>query len=442
METEIERYILKELLFNEIYFGKVYSILDGKHFEMIEFQTVFSYIKKFVTKHNKSPNIKEFVLYLQNSEVEENTKTQIKETLQGLISDEAKIDVNVLLKETEEFVQKAELKEAILKSVDIIQGGGDFDEITRLILNAQSVKIDSDLGIDVFNDLQKKYEFYTKLFKGYLTGIEPIDNTLGGGFKEKTLSVVLSPSHGGKSTFLMALAGNYATRKLDVVYFTLEMPEESVSRRIDSNIIRTPSNDIDKMSFDEYKNKFPKELGNLFVKEFSSGSLSVLGIKTYLKELFTQKGKTPKIIIIDYLSLLKSDRVSLSKAGGYLYYKAIAEELHGFAKEYGVAVITAQQLGRSAFDNIEAGADEVADSIGVIQTADIAFGLLSNETLRGENQVIVNFWKNRYTGLLDKYPLNVDYSMATYWATDEANTMTKQVEITTPKAGDGFKFQM
>jgi len=217
------------------------------------------------------------------------------------------------------------------------------------------------------------------------------------------------------SSLLMSVAASYTLKGFDAVYFTLEMPQEEIAKRIDANLINVPANDLHTLTLETFKSKIPKNIGDLHIKEYSSGNLSVLGIKSYLKELYAQTGKMPKLIFIDYLALMKSDRVTLGKAGGYLYYKSIAEELHGMAKELGVAVITAQQLGRAAFDNLEAGADDVADSIGVIQTADVAFGLLSTELLRNEDKVMVSFWKNRYTGRLDKYVVNVDYGRALYW---------------------------
>jgi len=448
MEEILEQQILKELFVNETFFGKVYGLLKPTHFNRIEQQELFKAINSFVTKYDKHPAPKDFILFLQNYNMQNQEMFEkVKMELKAILLNSERIDEKVLEKEAEEYIQKVELRDAILDSVDIIQSNDDFSIILGKIEQALSIKIDSDLGLSVM-DLEHKFEYYTQKFQGYLTGISSIDETLGGGFREKTLSVALAPSHGGKSTLLMSLGGNYCLRKEDVLYFTLEMPEEEIGRRIDANLINVPANDIKDLSFEEYKSKFPKDLGTLYMKEYSAGNLSVMGIKSYLKELYAQTGKTPKIIIIDYLALMKSDRITLGKAGGYLYYKSIAEELHGMAKDLGVAVITAQQLGRQAFDNLEAGADDVSDSIGVIQTADIAFGLLSTEMLRNENKVLVNFWKNRYTGKLDKYTLNVDYGRAMYWADENSDMGATPLhnQISTPQqnvptgadAGVGF----
>jgi replicative DNA helicase len=444
LEEVLEQQILKELLVNEVFFGKVFGLMKHSHFSRVEQQELFKAISQFVQKYDKHPAPKDFIVFLQNfTPLNQVIFDKMKLELKAVLMNTEKIDERVLEKEAEEFIQKVELRDAILESVDIIQNNDDFSLILGKIEQALSIKIDTDLGLSV-NDFKHKYEYYTQKFQGYLTGIKAIDETLGGGFREKTLSVTLAPSHGGKSAFLMSLASHYTLKKEDVLYFTLEMPEEEIGRRVDANLINVPANDIKDLSYEEYVSKFPKELGKLYMKEYSAGNLSVMCIKAYMKELYAQVGHTPKIIIIDYLALMKSDRITLSKAGGYLYYKTIAEELHGMAKELGVAVITAQQLGRQAFDNLEAGADDVSDSIGVIQTADIAFGLLSTELLRNENKVLVNFWKNRYTGKLDKYTLNVDYGRVLYWSDEDGDmgsTPLSNIQTQQPtgaEAGVGF----
>jgi hypothetical protein len=436
LEEVLEQQILKELFTDEKYFEKVYGILKPKHFNRPEQQELFKVIQEFVKKYDKHPAPKDFILFLKNYNLpNQQLFDKVKTELKVILTNPERADPKILEKETEEYIQKMELRDSILESVEIIQEGGDFSEILGKIEGALSIKIDSDIGLDIRN-LERKYEYYTQSFQGYPTGIKPLDDILGGGFREKSLSIVLAPSHGGKSAFLMSVAAGYTLQKYDVIYFTLEMPEEEIGKRIDANFVNVPANELEKLSFEEYKTRFPKDLGNLYIKEYGAGSLSTLGIKAYIKELYAQTGKRPKIIIIDYMALMKSDRISLSKAGGYLYYKMIAEELHALSKELEVAVITAQQLGRQAYGSLDAGADDVADSIGVIQTADVAFGLLSNDQLREENKTLVSFWKNRYTGRLEKYPLNVDYGRVMYWGDDDNSSQTSATPITQTGASE------
>jgi len=81
----------------------------------------------------------------------------------------------------------------------------------------------------------------------------------------------------------------------------------------------------------------------------------------------------------------------------------------------------------SSYDNLESGLDSIADSLGVIQTADNVIALLSNEQLRGENQSLVKFLKNRNTGKLSSHLVEVDFSTVRFIDLDE-DRIVKNVE--------------
>jgi len=104
------------------------------------------------------------------------------------------------------------------------------------------------------------------------------------------------------------------------------------------------------MKYDEYQsrlNEIDKNAGRIVIKDYSAGTFSVLSLKALLSELKSTDGFDPSVIIIDYIGLMASSRVSMSQAGGsYAYFKAIAEELHGFGKKYDKAMFTAAQLNR------------------------------------------------------------------------------------------------
>jgi len=73
----------------------------------------------------------------------------------------------------------------------------------------------------------------------------------------------------------------------------------------------------------------------------------------------------------------------------------------------------------SAFNNLEAGVENISESIGVIMTADVALVLLTNEQLREQKQVMIKSEKNRYTGKLNKVILEVNWPKMKFKGIDE-----------------------
>lgn len=204
---------------------------------------------------------------------------------------------------------------------------------------------------------------------------------------------------------LLHTASTNILKGKNVLFLTLEMTEEEMGKRIDSNILDIDTNDFWSIPKEEFKKKFDAvkdSLGKLIIKEYPAGSFNTLKMESLISELQKEMDFTPDIICIDYLTLMASSRTTLAKAGNtYSYYKLIAEELHGFSKQFDVPIITAAQLGRGAFNNLEADMASIADSIGIIQTADTVIALLSSDNLKTNKQMVIKALKNRNTGRLD-----------------------------------------
>jgi len=75
----------------------------------------------------------------------------------------------------------------------------------------------------------------------------------------------------------------------------------------------------------------------------------------------------------------------------------------------------------SSYDNLDSGLDSIADSLGVIQTADVVIAILSNGQLREYNQSLLKFLKNRNTGKLTSHLVEVDFGTTRYTDLDDAS---------------------
>jgi replicative DNA helicase len=223
---------------------------------------------------------------------------------------------------------------------------------------------------------------------------------------------------------------NFLLRQKNVIYFTLEMAEEEIAKRLDANLLNVKINDLKNLSFEEYKRKFESlgKLGHLRIKEYPAGTLNTTKIKSYLKKLQTKDGFKPDVIVIDYLGLMSSSRISLAKAGSYQYYKSISEEVHALSKELDIPILTAFQLNRSAYNNTEAGMENISDSIGVVQTADVILAILSNEKMREEKQVLLKFLKNRLGGYLTSHLVKFEPEYSRFTDLEQNEEYTEMIE--------------
>jgi len=446
----MEETVLQSLMNNEIYFSKAFTHLDKELFQSPENNIIFEVIQDYVSQHSTKPNYKEIGLTIKESnKINKTLKVSTIEKFKEIAMDKPIDNVDFIIQKTEQWVQKLKLTKSIFTAADIIQADEPFEPIVNMVTEALQISFDTDKGLEYQSSIQERAEYYHKRLKGISTGIPGLDTVLGGGYMKKTLNIIGSVSHGGKSALMAAQAANMTLAGKNVLYITLEMSEEETAKRIDANILDIDINELKNTPIDVISSKFNSvkdKLGNLIIKEYAAGTLNTLMIEGLLSELAID-GYVPDIIFIDYLGLMASSRITLSSAGGsYGYIKAIAEECHGLSKKIDMPIVTASQLNRGAYGNVDAGLESVSDSIGLVQTADTFCFLINSDTMKENNQVLLKFEKNRNTGQLNSLMLEVDYAHMRYMDFDDGgmnNTMSQQ-ELNTmlpeAMAGEGLDF--
>lgn len=423
MVDDIENSIIQSLLNNIEYFNKVFTHLKETHFTQIENIEIFKQIKDYYKEYQEHPKPKEIGLKLKNiksQNLRDSTLIHFKE----LMTSDKIQNLQFIVDESEKYVQKMEFTKAILEGADAIQKDGDLNPIYGLIGEALRINFDSDLGLVFTTDVSRRLTYYKRKIQGMSTGVKDLDDILGGGFRNKTLNIVASVSHGGKSAFLAHFAAFRTLQGDDGIYYTLEMPEEETCKRIDGNVLdidinlfSTTPNEV----FEERLSGVQDKLGTLVVKEYPAGVLDVLKIESHINEYFMKYNKLPKYICIDYLTLMKSSRASLNNTNTYSYYKLVAEELHALAKKYNIPVISASQINRSGYNNKDAGLENVSDSIGIAQTADVFMIMKRTKELDEEGHCIYDFVKNRNTGILSQCLLGIDFNKMRFYSLNNIN---------------------
>ena len=188
----------------------------------------------------------------------------------------------------------------------------------------------------------------------------------------------------------------------NVLYITLEMAEEKIAERIDSNLLNCDIqnlNQLPKMMYDNKVTSIAKKTeGKLIVKEYPTASAHCGHFKSLLNELALKKSFKPDIIFIDYLNICASSRFkgNAGNVNSYSYIKAIAEELRGLAVEANLPIVSATQTTRSGFASSDIDLTDTSESFGLPATADLMFALISSEELEGLGQIMVKQLKNRY----------------------------------------------
>ena len=406
----IEGTILRNLLYNEEYARKTLPFLKDEYFSQFTDKAVFQEVKEYFEKYSNPPSKEALIIELndRNDLTEEHftsTTELLNDAEQTHEDGKDTEDISWLLERSEKFCQDKALYNAITDSIGIFDESTKTDiskdAIPTILSDALSVSFDTHIGHDYIDNAGERYEFYKKKEEKIPFDLDYFNRITAGGLPRKTLNIALAGTGVGKSLFMCHMAANCLAENYNVLYITLEMAEERIAERIDTNLMNVTMDtlkEIPKELFDKKMDKLKKKIkGKLIIKEYPTATASVNNFRALINELKIKKGFVPDILFMDYLNLCTSTRYKNNiSAGSYFVVKAIAEELRGLAVECNIPIMSATQLNRTGFMSSDVGLEDTSESFGLPATADLMFALISTEELEEQNQMKVKQLKNRY----------------------------------------------
>ena len=414
----IETIVLSNLITNEDYCRKVLPFLTREYFHEDVEGTLFTIVKDHITEYNTLPSLEIVTLTLNELPLAEHIHKMGMEYLKELSGIEK--DSKWLLDKTEEFCQEKALHNAIMKSIQVLNGTDKQltkGAIPQLLSDALGVSFDTHIGHDWLDDFAVRFDFYHLVEKRIAFDLEYFNLITNGGLPNKTLTCVLAGTGVGKSLFMCHMAATNLMDGKKVLYITAEMAEERIAERIDANLLDVNIKDLENLDRVTYEKKVAKirdkTEGRLIIKEYPTATANVGHIRYLLNELKLKRKFIPDIIYIDYLNIMCSQRLKYgANVNSYLYIKSIAEELRGLAVEKDVPIVTATQTTRSGSTNSDPGLEDTSESFGLPATVDFMFAVISSEELTSLNQLMVKQLKNRFNDLLSnrRFVVGVDRS--------------------------------
>lgn len=415
-----EQVIFSNLIFNEDYARKVIPFLRDEYFSDHSERIIFQLIDDYVKKYNSFPSKEALAIDLSNKE---NVNEQTFKTCKGVIETievDDKTKIEWLLDQTEKFCQEKAVYNAIMKSIQIMDektGGLGKGAIPQILSDALGVSFDTHIGHDFIEDAAARFEFYHTKELRIPFDIDYFNTITQGGVPKKTLNIALAGTGVGKSLFMCHCAAVNMMAGLNVLYITLEMAEERIAERIDSNLLDITIDELKLIPKDSYDKKMAKiknkTTGKLVIKEYPTASAGSANFRHLLNELKIKKNFIPDVIYIDYLNICVSSRIKNgANVNSYTIVKAIAEELRGLAVEFNVPIFSATQTNRSGFTSSDVGLEDTSESFGLPATADFMFALITTDELQDLGQIMVKQLKNRYNdvGINRRFVVGIDRS--------------------------------
>jgi hypothetical protein len=230
------------------------------------------------------------------------------------------------------------------------------------------------------------------------TGIDSLDEIIGGGLANGELGVLLGPYKTGKTWFVTNFGVAALKAGYDVVHVSTEMPEAQTLLRYDSVLHgKLPTKCNREEIIAAIKEWSAKLKSRLITKYFMPGTCQPATLKAYVRTLVAEKIIRPEerkfLLIVDYPAKMcnsNGDNHRFTIANNYNTCLQIA-------REFDVPCWVPMQANREAVKSRNTDGQHAAEALEPLRDADLILGIRSSDEERESGEVDLFVIASRYT---------------------------------------------
>ena len=381
--------VVVTLLRDKVFVQQISDILEPKFFSSDALQWVVSTILEYFRQYKSTPTLDTLKNKVDAIDIDM-LKMSVVESLRDVLKYIEADDLQYVKDEIVQFCKNQKIKNAILKSVDLLREG-KYDDIKFIVDDAMKAGADKNIGHTYVEEIAERFKVNKR--STIKTPWDVVNEIMDGGLGAGELGVFVAPAGIGKSMALVNIAAYAVQQGLNVVYYTLELNETYVGSRFDSYYTGIPSQDL-KFHEAEVVQAVSGLTGKLVVKYFPTKTASVTMLSAHVEKCALQ-GIKPDIIIVDYADLLR-DTSPRGAARHDIMLSNIYEDLRGLAGTLQVPIWTASQANRSALEEDIIEADKIAESYSKVMIADFVVSLSRKTTDKISGTGRYHIIKNRF----------------------------------------------
>ena len=353
---------------------------------------IFDYHDKYGTSPTLDALVEETTQMCEKTKSKQKLEDDYLETI-AQMSEMELHDIEYIKDKILSFGKRQALVDAVLESAEILEKQPDtqYNQIEKLVKDAMLVGEDvNDLGLDVYDDIEERFLGYLNdddVIERIPTGMEMLDNCLGGGLGRTEMGVVVAPPGRGKTTTLVSIGGAAVENGYNVLHVSLENNDKQILRNYDLRLLKK---DMDYIKDNVNKSiaamfnikKFRR--GKVIVKKYPTKSINVSTIRNLLDQLKVVKGFVPDVLIVDYGAILKP---SVNYSEKRTSIEGIYEDLRAIADDYNLALWTAAQGNRGALSKKVVTMADLAECFAIGNTCDVMPCLCQSEKEKQKGEI-------------------------------------------------------
>ena len=412
LDIDFQYKLAKIFVEDSKFFEDVASIVDQNAFTDALLRKFVGTLKDYYSKENVIPSYEMLNIILREKSTTTTDIEEINELIKKLKFDTS-LEGYIHTKDTAlRFFKQQNLIKVANKILEIA-GKGDIDryeECQKMLDDAALAGQEDDFGYDIYA-LQDKAlaNDYTVSIP---TGIEKLDEVLGGGLDKGKLGLLIAPAGFGKTSFTTAIDSFAATYKCDMnnhmgfkvlqIYF--EDDDVDITRKHYSRLTQREARfmkRLDKPERDEISellnNHADKDMlkENLRLKHFRTGTKSASDIEIYVKRLINS-GFKPDLISIDYFECLAPEKGGYNTDTEWTREGVTMRKLENMAKDLDCAIWIPTQGTKDSMNSPEVvRMDQASGSAKKIHVAQLIISIARAINDIDKSRAVIGILKNR-----------------------------------------------
>ena len=372
-KLDYQKEVLKLYCINANFAVNYGSLIKPEYFDTSVLKILYGIISNYVTVYEKPLEDKN-IFYKEITEVivSRGYGNDIENSLYAEAKDIFDKNTNNeqhLIDKFLDFCRYQELKNAIIKSVEVLKEGKDYEKVLKLVDQAVSVGAGYDEGYswkDIY-DIQDKMKVKYSPESLVKTGIPTFDTLLMGGMGPGEVHVVQAIAKTGKSHLGVNMGYGALLDGKSVFHISLELPKDDVMQRYAIRSGKFSFQDFYDMPKDELAQRLEyleKYHPNLYVMSWPQKSVTTLTLRSWISRIRYKTGRKPDFIIVDYddcLIPIAGRKSDMYEEGAEIYF-----DLAGLANYFQCPVLTFAQPNRGAVFKSKSkgliGAEDMAHS--------------------------------------------------------------------------------
>ena len=274
---------LSILITDRDFLQQIADIVSPDYFDNDAGKWIMRETLKYFNEYKSVPTMEVYKVKVESIN-QELQSVAVKDLLKQAYIASKGTDLNYVKDTFLDFCKNQTLKNALMKSVDLLELG-DYDDIRNLIDRALKAGTERDIGHEYMTELEDRFREEAR--NTVATPWPLINNLLWGGLGQGDLGMIAGGPGGGKSWALVALGATAVKLGYTVIHYTLELSEKYVGRRYDACLTEIPVGDI-VLHKDKVKEKIENLRGGLYIREYPAGQATVNTIHAHLEKCIQQ----------------------------------------------------------------------------------------------------------------------------------------------------------